>query len=101
MAQKTSKDVPDTNVLQIAEKPAVIDLGHRFEDWAHIKITEKALSEELDAMVASDMSDRSKFIRRLIRQEWLRRTKQVHWIQAQNDPSEPLAVEIVNPVAVS
>lgn len=72
-----------------------------FEDWAHVKITQRELSEQLDALVEADLTDRSKFIRGLIRQEWLRRNRQAHWIQARVDPSEPLALEVKSPVAVA
>lgn len=71
----------------------------KYEDWAHIKITDKELADQLDAMVASDLSDRSKFVRWLIRQEWLRRNQGVHWVQAKE--SEPQPLKLINPVAVS
>jgi len=44
-----------------------------FEQWVNIKITDPNLVDDLDKMVADDESDRSKFIRRLIRQEKARR----------------------------
>lgn len=56
---------------------------NKFEDWVHVKITDKELAEQLDAMVESDQLDRSKMMRRLIRQEWNRRNGQAHWIDAQ------------------
>lgn len=56
-----------------------------FEDWVHLKITEKELSEQLDAMVSADDLDRSKFVRRLIRQEFARR-QQPHWVNPIDQP---------------
>lgn len=56
---------------------------NKFEDWVHVKITDKELADQLDAMVESDQLDRSKMMRRLIRQEWNRRNGQAHWIDAQ------------------
>jgi metal-responsive CopG/Arc/MetJ family transcriptional regulator len=40
--------------------------------WVHV-LVEKDLAKDLDGMVAEDDSDRSKFIRNLIRQEKARR----------------------------
>lgn len=68
----------------------------KFEDWVHLKITDRELAEQLDAMVAADMTDRSKFMRQLIRQEFLRRARGAHWVQV--DPTLPYLVTIVNPV---
>lgn len=47
--------------------------------WLHVKMTEneRELMEKLDRMVAEEYSDRSKFIRKLIRQEWSRRFDQL------------------------
>lgn len=72
----------------------------KFETWAHVKFAEKhrEVAEELDTMVLADGSDRSKFIRNLIHQEWLRRNRQAHWILASADPSQPLDLEVKNPV---
>jgi len=47
----------------------------QFEIQINILITEKDLADKLDEMVMSDDSDRSKFVRRLIRQEWGRRAQ--------------------------
>ena len=70
----------------------------KFEDWTHTKITERDLSEQLDAMVTSDGTDRSKFVRWLIRQEYKRRTAGVHWVQVQADA--PLNdIKVIDPVA--
>jgi len=44
--------------------------------WIHL-LMEKELAESLDRMVADDDSDRSKFIRKLVREEVARRTKQL------------------------
>jgi metal-responsive CopG/Arc/MetJ family transcriptional regulator len=48
-----------------------------FEQWVHVKITDKSLAEKLDKMSAEDMRDRSKFFRWLIQQEWNRRYPQM------------------------
>lgn len=64
----------------------------KFEDWVHVKITEKELAEKLDAMVESDRRDRSKFMRWLIEQEWKRRNGQAHWV---GNPVEPLPIVAV------
>lgn len=64
----------------------------KFEDWVHVKITEKELSEQLDAMVESDRRDRSKLVRWLIEQEWKRRNSQAHWV---GNASEPLEIKTV------
>lgn len=50
----------------------------KYEDWVHVKITDKELSDQLDAMVESDKRDRSKMVRWLIEQEWRRRNSQAH-----------------------
>jgi metal-responsive CopG/Arc/MetJ family transcriptional regulator len=65
-----------------------------YEDWVHVKITEKELAEQLDAMVESDQLDRSKMVRRLIRQEWNRRNGQAHWV---GSVTEPLPILKVTP----
>jgi metal-responsive CopG/Arc/MetJ family transcriptional regulator len=52
----------------------------KFEQWVHMKITDRELAEQLDAMVEANQQDRSKFLRWLIRQEWNRRNAQVHWV---------------------
>jgi hypothetical protein len=44
--------------------------------WVHVKILNKELVEKLDEMSNSDERDRSKFIRWLIQQEWIRRNSQ-------------------------
>jgi metal-responsive CopG/Arc/MetJ family transcriptional regulator len=44
--------------------------------WVHIQIQESDLLLQLDEMVKQDDQDRSKFIRKLIRQEWSRRVQQ-------------------------
>lgn len=41
--------------------------------WVNAKIEDPELLEQLDEMVSQDESDRSKFIRRLIREEHIRR----------------------------
>lgn len=79
----------------MAENAKNTEVG-KFEDWAHLKITDRELSEQLDAMVSADMTDRSKFLRQLIRQEFLRRARGAHWVQV--DPTLPYPVTIVNPV---
>ena len=48
-------------------------MKQRFEKWVHVKITDAKLAEKLDVMSVSDQRDRSKFIRWLIQQEWIRR----------------------------
>ena len=58
----------------------------KFEDWVHVKITDKELAKQLDAMVESDQLDRSKMMRRLIRQEWNRRNGQAHWVESIVEP---------------
>lgn len=50
----------------------------KFEQWVHVKITDKKLAEQLDAMAESDQRDRSKILRWLIAQEWNRRN--AHWV---------------------
>ena len=47
--------------------------------WLHVKMTEneRELMEKLDRMVAEEFSDRSKFVRKLISQEWSRRFEQL------------------------
>lgn len=62
---------------------------NKFEDWVHVKITERELAEKLDAMVEADRRDRSKFLRWLIEQEWKRRNGQAHWV---GNPAEPLPI---------
>ena len=52
----------------------------KFEQWVHVKITDKELAEQLDAMSESDKRDRSKMVRWLIEQEWKRRNSQAHWV---------------------
>jgi metal-responsive CopG/Arc/MetJ family transcriptional regulator len=64
----------------------------KYEVWVHVKITEKELAEQLDAMVESDQLDRSKMVRRLIRQEWNRRNGQAHWM---GSVAEPLSIVTV------
>jgi len=63
----------------------------QFEIQINILITEKDLADKLDEMVMSDDSDRSKFVRRLIRQEWGRRAQMslpnLSLRQAQGDAS--------------
>jgi metal-responsive CopG/Arc/MetJ family transcriptional regulator len=44
--------------------------------WVHIQIQEPELLAQLDEMVRNDDQDRSKFLRKLIRQEWARRVQQ-------------------------
>jgi metal-responsive CopG/Arc/MetJ family transcriptional regulator len=44
--------------------------------WVHIQIQESELLIQLDEMVKEDDQDRSKFLRKLIRQEWARRVQQ-------------------------
>jgi len=44
--------------------------------WVHIQIQESELLAQLDEMVKEDDQDRSKFLRKLIRQEWARRRLQ-------------------------
>jgi hypothetical protein len=69
----------------------------KFEDWAHVKFTEREIADQLDAMVSEDGTDRSKFMRWLIRQEWKRRAGGAHWVRAQVD--KPLAgVKIIDRV---
>lgn len=63
----------------------------KFERWIHIKITDKELAEQLDAMSESDQRDRSKFLRWLIQQEWARRNSQAHWI---GDPIKAVITEV-------
>lgn len=65
----------------------------KFEDWVHVKITERELAEKLDAMVEADRRDRSKFLRWLIEQEWRRRNGQAHWV---GDVSVPLDAVLCN-----
>ncbi len=55
--------------------------------WVNVKFTEPELVEQLDAMVEADDSDRSKFVRNLIRREFLRRQGQGHWV---GDPNAPV-----------
>lgn len=64
----------------------------RFEQWIHVKITDRELAEQLDAMTESDKRDRSKMVRWLIEQEWRRRNSQAHWI---GDVVDPLPVKAV------
>lgn len=45
----------------------------KFEQWVHVKITDKELAEQLDAICESDQRDRSKTLRWLIQEEWKRR----------------------------
>jgi len=54
------------------------------------------LYAEFLKIVEADMTDRSKFLRQLIRQEFLRRARGAHWVQV--DPTLPYPVTIVNPV---
>lgn len=62
------------------------------EVWVNIKITDVELAEQLDAMVEADDSDRSKFIRNLIRREFLRRQGAGHWVGDLSAPVEGLRV---------
>lgn len=71
------------------EENQVVEEKEKYEDWIHVKITEKELAEQLDAMVESDQLDRSKMVRRLIRQEWNRRNGQAHWV---GNIAEPLPI---------
>ena len=70
-------------------------MADKYENWVHVKITEKELAEQLDAMVESDQLDRSKMVRRLIRQEWIRRNGQAHY----SDVISPLPIVIKQAVA--
>lgn len=45
---------------------------HTAKQWVHV-VAEAELVKRLDKMVAENGSDRSKFVRLLIRQEWERR----------------------------
>ena len=56
-----------------------------FEQWVHVKITDKSLAEKLDQMSAEDMRDRSKFFRWLIQQEWNRRYPQLAHVVGQEN----------------
>jgi metal-responsive CopG/Arc/MetJ family transcriptional regulator len=67
-------------------------MASKYEEWVHVKITDKELADQLDAMVEADHRDRSKFIRFLIEQEWRRRNGQAHWI---GNPAEPLPIVVV------
>jgi hypothetical protein len=71
-------------------------MAEKFEQWVHVKITDRELAEQLDAMSESDQRDRSKLIRWLIGQEWKRRNGQAHWV---GNVSEPLPVVKVKAVA--
>lgn len=44
--------------------------------WVNIPIQEAELVAQLDQMVQENDTDRSKFVRKLIRQEWARRMLQ-------------------------
>lgn len=56
----------------------MIEKNKKFEQWIHVKVTNKELMEKLDQMSDSDERDRSKFIRWLIQQEWARRSSEAH-----------------------
>lgn len=66
-------------------------MAEKFEQWVHVKITDRELAEQLDAMSESDQRDRSKLVRWLISQEWKRRNGQAHWV---GNVSEPLPIEV-------
>lgn len=67
-------------------------MAEKKELWVNVKFTEPELVEQLDAMVAEDDSDRSKFIRNLIRREFLRRQGGAHWTGDAWAPVEGLRV---------
>lgn len=73
-------------------------MAKKTEVFINVQITDPELVEQLDAMVSAEDSDRSKFIRRLIRHEWTRREKKAHWV---GNPEEPVAVELVADAVVS
>jgi metal-responsive CopG/Arc/MetJ family transcriptional regulator len=56
----------------------MLEKNKKFEQWIHVKITNKELVEKLDQMSDSDERDRSKFVRWLIQQEWIRRNSNGH-----------------------
>ncbi len=54
----------------------MLEKNKKFEQWIHVKVTNKDLMEKLDQMSNSDERDRSKFIRWLIQSEWARRSSE-------------------------
>ena len=51
----------------------MVENNKKFEQWIHVKVTNREIVERLDLMCDFDERDRSKFIRWLIQQEWARR----------------------------
>ncbi len=45
--------------------------------WIHIQVQDPDLVQKLDEMVKEEESDRSKFVRKLIRQEYARRKGEI------------------------
>jgi hypothetical protein len=56
----------------------MLEKNRKFEQWIHVKVTNKDLMEKLDQMSNSDERDRSKFIRWLIQREWARRSSEFY-----------------------
>jgi hypothetical protein len=56
----------------------VVKNNKKFEQWIHVKVTNREIVERLDLMCDFDERDRSKFIRWLIQQEWARRSLSGH-----------------------
>jgi metal-responsive CopG/Arc/MetJ family transcriptional regulator len=67
----------------------------KFETWVHVKITDKELAEQLDAMSDADLRDRSKMVRWLIQQEWQRRNRnsQAHYVGDYGAHALPIAIK--------
>ncbi len=59
----------------------MIEKNNKFEQWIHVKVTNKDLMEKLDQMSDSDERDRSKFIRWLIQREWVRRSSESYLLE--------------------
>ena len=45
-------------------------MDEKFKAWVNIKITDKVLLEQLDAMCQEDSRSRSDFLRLLVKKEW-------------------------------